>query len=506
MSNNVILKMDNIVKEFPGVRALDGVSLSLEKCELLALVGENGAGKSTLMKILSGVYSDYDGNVLIKGKKVFFENTRDAENAGIAIIHQELNLIYELTVMENIFLGDEPRKGGVFIDYKKMRKDTEALLMYLDLDISPDDTIKDLSVGKQQMIEIAKAISKKAEILIFDEPTSALSNKEAQSLFEIIENLKMKEGVSIIYISHRMEEIFSLSDRISVLRDGSSVGTWDRQKLDHDSLVKYMVGRDIAKVYPDIHNKPGKPILKLKNYNINHPLLPGEHIVKDINLEVREGEIFGIAGLMGAGRTELVESIFGAFSGDSSGELYLFGKRVKIKSPKDAIKKGMGLVTEDRKALGLVLGLSIAHNMTISIVNRFKRLLIIDEKKEKEIVDEYVKLMNIKTPNIDFKVNNLSGGNQQKVVLGKALVTKPKILIMDEPTRGIDIGAKSEIYNIIKNLSEKGVTVIMVSSELPEVLKLSNRIAVMHKGRLKKILAAKDATQEKVMHYATGGK
>ena len=506
MKKNIILKMNNIVKEFPGVRALDGVNLELRKGELLALVGENGAGKSTLMKILSGVYADYQGDVLIKGKKVYFKTTRDAENAGISIIHQELNLIYELSVMENIFLGDEPRKGRIFIDYKKMWKDTEALLMYLELDISPGDTVKDLSVGKQQMIEIAKAISKNAEIIIFDEPTSALSTKESQSLFTIIDNLKMKQGVSIIYISHRMEEIFSLPDRISILRDGASVGTWNREKLDHDSLVKHMVGRDIAKVFPDIKNKPGKVVLELKDYYVDHPLLPGEKAVRDINLDIREGEIFGIAGLMGAGRTELVESIFGAFPADSGGEVYLFGEKVEIKTPRDAINKGLGLVTEDRKVLGLNLQLSIAHNMTISVLNSLKKLFTIDEKKEKEVVDEYVKLMKIKAPGNDFKVNNLSGGNQQKVVIGKALVTEPKILIMDEPTRGIDIGAKSEIYNIIKNLSESGVTIIMVSSDLPEVLKLSNRIAVMHKGRLKKIISGKGATQEKVMHYATGGK
>ena len=507
MNKEIILNTCNIVKEFPGVRALDGVNFELRKGELLALVGENGAGKSTLMKILSGVYPEYEGEVYIKGNKAEFKGTKDAEKAGIAIIHQELNLITELTVMENIFLGSEPRKGGVFIDYKKMWEDTQALLMYLELDnISPGDTIKELSVGKQQMIEIAKAISKNAEVLIFDEPTSALSKKEAESLFTIIDNLKMKKGVSIIYISHRMEEIFSLPDRISVLRDGASIGTWDRNELNHDTLVKHMVGRDISKVFPEINNKQGDVILKLKDYWVNHPLRVGEKIVHDINLEIREGEVLGIAGLMGSGRTELVESIFGAFPTDTGGEMYLYGEKVNFKSPKDAITKGLGLVTEDRKALGLVLQHSVAHNMTLSVINSLKKLFIIDEKREKEIVDKYVGLMKIKTPNNDFKVNNLSGGNQQKVVIGKALATRPKILIMDEPTRGIDIGAKSEIYNIIKDLAESGVTVIMVSSDLPEVMELSDRIAVMHKGSLQKVISAKGATQEQVMRYATGGK
>jgi ABC-type sugar transport system ATPase subunit len=501
-----ILEMRDIIKDFPGVRALDGVNFKLKKGEFLALVGENGAGKSTLMKILSGVHIDYEGEIHFNEQKVQFRGTKDAEQAGIAIIHQELNLVNELSVMENIFLGDEPRTMGVLTDYKTMSKKSRELLDSLNLDIDPELPIKKLSVGKQQMVEIAKAISKNAEVLIFDEPTSALSNKEAHSLFEIMDVLRKEQGVSIVYISHRMEEIFSLPDRITILRDGSSVGTWDRKELDHDSLVKHMVGRDIKNIYPHINNKPGKTILELKDYYVNHPFLSGEKVVENINLELKEGEILGIAGLMGSGRTELVEAIFGAFPSDTSGELYLYGKKVNLKSPKDAIKHGMGLVTEDRKRLGLILMLSVAQNMTLSVLNSLKKLFIIQEKEEEKLVKKYIKSLNIKTPDSDFIVNNLSGGNQQKVILGKWLATKPKILILDEPTRGIDIGAKSEIYNIIKGLSEGGVSIIMVSSELPEVLELSNRIIVMHKGQIQATISAKSATQEKIMHYATGGK
>ena len=500
-----ILEMRGIIKDFPGVRALNGVNFKLKKGEFLALVGENGAGKSTLMKILSGVHTDYEGDIHFNEAKVKFRGTKDAEQAGIAIIHQELNLVNELSVMENIFLGDEPRIMSMFTDYKTMACKSGELLSSLKLDIDAESPVKSLSVGKQQMVEIAKAISKNAEVLIFDEPTSALSNKEAHSLFEIMDVLRKEQGVSIIYISHRMDEIFSLPDRISVLRDGSSVGTWDRKDLDNDTLVKHMVGRDIKNIYPIINNKPGKTILELKNYYVNHPFLVGEKIVENINLELREGEILGIAGLMGAGRTELVESIFGAFPADSAGDLYLYGKKVNLKSPKDAIKYGMGLVTEDRKKLGLILMLSVAQNMTLSVLNTLKKLFIIQEKEEEKLVKKYIKSLNIKTPNADFIVSNLSGGNQQKVILGKWLATKPKILILDEPTRGIDIGAKSEIYHIIKELSEGGVSIIMVSSELPEVLELSNRIIVMHKGQIQATIPAKGATQEKLMHYATGG-
>ena len=503
MSKEIILEMQNIVKEFPGVRALDGVNIELYKGEMLALVGENGAGKSTLMKVLSGVYSEYDGDVLLRGSKVKFKTTKDAEKAGVAIIHQELNLIYELNVMENIFLGSEPRKCGFLTDYGTMEKETNKLLKSLGLELPADTPIKNLSVGKQQMVEIAKTISKNADVLIFDEPTSALSDKEAIALFAIIDKLQ-NSGVSIIYISHRMEEIFTMPDKICILRDGASVGTWLREELDHDTLIKHMVGREISQIYPKIDNNPQKVVLKVKDFYVNHPLRAGEKVVKNINFELKEGEILGIAGLMGSGRSELIEGLFGAFSGDIGGEVWLFGEKVKIKSPKDAIKHGMALVTEDRKTLGLILSHSVKHNITLSILKQLKKLFTIDEKKESELVGEYIKFLRIKTPYMDFVVNNLSGGNQQKVILAKCLASKPKILILDEPTRGIDIGSKSEIYHIIKGLSEKGISIIMVSSELPEVLKLSNRILVMHKGESHTTLDAEGATQGSIMFHATG--
>jgi len=502
--NPTILEMKNIVKEFPGVRALDGINYDIKKGEVLGLVGENGAGKSTLMKILSGVYTDYEGDIILRGKKVRFKGTKDAEAAGIAIIHQELNLVPGLSVQDNVFLGSFPVTKAGLIDYKKVTAETEKLLKRFNLDVSPKDPIKNLSIGKQQMIEIAKAVSKSAEILIFDEPTSALTDQEADYLFEMIGSLK-KGGVSIVYISHRMEEIFKLTDRISVLRDGSSVGTWNTAEIDNAFLVRQMVGRDIAEIYPQITHLPGEVVLKVENYTVNHPLRPGEKIVQGVNFELRKGEIFGISGLMGSGRTEVVESIFGAFPADCSGNVYLDGRKVDITSPRDAINHGIGLVTEDRKKLGLVLMLSVAKNLTLAINDRIKGFLFINEKKGSGIVRKYIDYLRIKTPDPDFIVNNLSGGNQQKVIIGKWLSTAPKILILDEPTRGIDIGSKSEIYQIIKKLAEEGVSIIMVSSELPEVLKLSHRIMVMHDGLVQAIIPAAEATQEKIMHYATGG-
>ncbi|NQU17270.1 MAG: sugar ABC transporter ATP-binding protein [Candidatus Saganbacteria bacterium] len=502
--NKTILEMNNIVKEFPGVRALDGVNLNIRKGEFHSLVGENGAGKSTLMKILSGVYTDYEGEIYLCGQKTVFSGIRNAEKAGIAIIHQELNLIYELSVMENIYLGSFPCKLRHLIDYPKMELNTKELLSRFELDISPWEPIRNLSIGKQQMVEIVKAISKKADILIFDEPTSALTEQEAESLFKIIESLR-KKGVTIIYISHRMEEIFRFSDRITILRDGSTVGTWERKNLDHDTLVKHMVGREIADIYPRIENHPAETVLRVENYYVHHPLRPGERVVDGVNFELKKGEILGIAGLMGAGRSELAESLFGAFPAESGGEVYLSGKKIHINSPHEAIKKGFGLVTEDRKRFGLITGLSVGKNMTLSVIHKIRKFFLINEKDEENIVEKYIKSLRIKTPSTQFIVNNLSGGNQQKVILGKWLATEPKILILDEPTRGIDIGAKSEIYNIIKDLSERGVSIIMISSELPEVLRLSNRILIMHKGHLQAIIPGEGATQEKIMHYATGG-
>jgi len=502
--NETILEMKGITKEFPGVRALDNVNFTVRKGEFHSLVGENGAGKSTLMNILSGVYTEYEGAIRLCGQNTAFGGIRDAEKAGIAIIHQELNLIYGLSVMENIYLGSLPRKWGCMVDYQKMEVNTKEILSRFELDVSHWEPVRNLSVGKQQLVEIVKAVEKKADILIFDEPTSALNGQEAEFLFKIIESL-LKKGITIIYISHRMEEIFRFSDRITVLRDGSSVGTWDRKDLSYDVLIKHMVGREISDIYPRIENRPGETVLKLENYYVHHPLRLGEKIVEGVSFELKKGEILGIAGLMGSGRSELAESLFGAFPAESGGAVYLAGKKIKINSPQEAIEKGFGLVTEDRKRFGLILALSVGKNMTLSVLHKLKNFFLIKEKDERIIVDKYIKSLRIKTPSTQFIVNNLSGGNQQKVILGKWLATEPKILILDEPTRGIDIGAKSEIYNIIKELSEKGISIIMISSELPEVLRLSNRILIMYKGHLQALIPGESATQEKIMHYATGG-
>jgi D-xylose transport system ATP-binding protein len=509
--SEIVLQMENISKEFPGVKALDRVNFEARSGELLALMGENGAGKSTLMKVLSGVwpYPSYTGELHIRGEVKRFANTREAEHAGIGIIYQELNLIPELDVAENIFLDRQFTGPLGRIDWNKLYSETAKLLDSLGIrEFKPTDKVKSLTVGKQQMVEIAKALSMKASILVLDEPTSALSDKEVQELFRIIRKLKA-DNVCMCYISHKMEEIEQIADRIVVLRDGRTIGdVTPIRDITLDQIISRMVGRDLQDLFPERGNYArGEKILEVRNLAVDHPTLPGEKRVKPASFDVYRGEILGIAGLMGAGRTELVEAIFGAFPDRAQGEILVDGKPVRIRSPRDAIDNGIALLTEDRKALGLFLDQSVAFNTTITSLKSISDNFIgtISRSQEIKIVGEYVRKLGVKTPTIETVIKTLSGGNQQKVIIGKWLNTEPKIFILDEPTRGIDIGAKVEIYKLLHTLAEQGVAVIMISSELPEILGLSDRILVMCEGRIAGEFNRTAATKEKIMEYATGG-
>ncbi len=504
----VVLQMKEIVKDFPGVRALDRVNFEARGGEVLALIGENGAGKSTLMKVLSGVwpYPSYEGEIYIKGQLMRFANTRDAEKVGVAIIYQELNLIPELSVAENIFLGRQFSNAAGVINWSLLFAEAQKLLDSLAItDFKPTDLVKELTVGKQQMVEIAKALSHRADILVFDEPTSALTDKEIADLFRIIRQLK-HQGVCMSYISHKMDEIEQIADRIAVLRDGQTIGAVTPiSEITMDQIINRMVGRDIKDMYPKQKFERGELTLEVRDLEVDHPLLVGEKKVKSASFKAYKGEILGIAGLMGSGRTELVLGIFGAFPKETSGEVYLDGKRLKVRSPRDAIDRGLALVSEDRKLLGLILGQSVLNNMTLSSLETVcNGWGVINSALERNLAAGYVQQLDIKTPGVDAKVDSLSGGNQQKVILAKWLNTKPRVLILDEPTRGIDIGAKVELYKLLNKLVEDGVTVIIISSELPEVMGMSDRILVMCEGRIVAELEREQATKELIMEYATG--
>lgn len=486
-----ILKMTNIVKEFPGVKALDGVNLELYEGTVMALMGENGAGKSTLMKILSGVYKKDGGKIFYKGIEEDIKGPKDATEKGIAIIHQELNLLPDLSIGENIFLGREPKKG-FRIDFTKLHEEADKLLNKLNVNTSSKELVKSLSIGQQQMIEIAKALSLDAKIIIMDEPTDALTDKETESLFKVINELK-EEGKSIVYISHRLKEIFEICDSITVLRDGKYVGEEKIENLDEDKMIEMMVGRKLTDQFPRLDVKMGETILKVENLNNEY--------VKDINFEVKAGEILGISGLMGAGRTELAKTIYGHIR-KTSGNIIVKGKMVEAKSCKDGLKHRIAYVSEDRKGDGLILDLSVKENMTISSLDRISSLFKINKKQEDERVKSYIERIRIKTPSQDQLIRNLSGGNQQKIAIAKALMTHPDVLILDEPTRGVDVGAKKEIYDLINEFKSQGKAVIMISSEMPEILGLSDRILVLSHGMITGEFDIKDATQEAILKCA----
>ena len=500
-----ILEMRNITKEFPGVRALEDVTFQVRKGEVHALVGENGAGKSTLMKVLSGFYphGTYGGDIVLDGEVQRFGTIRDSEEAGIAIIFQELALARNMTIAENIYLGSELTFGRGVIDWNQTYQETAKALAQVGLKLSPGTKVIDLGVGSQQLVEIAKALSKNARLLILDEPTAALTETETENLLAILGQLKAR-GVTCIYISHRLVEVGRIADRVTVLRDGKTIVTDDVARMPQERIIKNMVGRDLTHMYPRRQRTLGEKVLEVKNWRVRDPV-KDQVVVDGISFEVRKGKILGIAGLMGAGRTELVMSLFGVWGKREGGEMWLSGEKLEVKSAYDAIRHGVSLVSEDRKRYGLVLGMDVKENSTLASLERVSRLGVINKNEEIRQSERYVKELRTKTPSMEQRVGNLSGGNQQKVVIAKWLLTQPKVLFLDEPTRGIDVGAKVEIYNIMNDLVDQGVCVVMISSELPEVLGMSDRILVIHEGKLAGALPREAANEEKVMYYATGG-
>ncbi|MDR3211279.1 MAG: sugar ABC transporter ATP-binding protein [Planctomycetota bacterium] len=492
-----ILKVEDISKSFPGVVALDKVRMDLREGEVHALLGENGAGKSTLMKILSGVYQPDRGRITFKGNPITFSSALDSQKAGISIIYQELNLIPHLSVAQNIFLGKEPLKWGFHINDKKMNAAAEKILGGLNTHLDPRSLIKNLAVSKQQMVEVAKALSNNSEVLIMDEPTSALTGAEIEELFRVIRTLRSQK-VGIIYISHRLEELKSIADRVTILRDGQYISTDNYADLNMGEIVKRMVGREMKNKFPEKKAKPSnKVILEVKDYQRR-----GETALASFSL--RSGEILGVAGLMGAGRTELARAIFGA-DPVSGGELRVDGKPVVVKTPRDAIRNGIGYLSEDRKSFGLALGMQVKENITMAFLEEVSsRSGRIYKSREKEVAERFIQRLNIRTPSISKAVKNLSGGNQQKVVIAKWLFRNAKILFFDEPTRGIDVASKFSIYELMDQLAASGAGVIMISSDLPEILGMSDRIMVMCQGRIAAIFDRSEATQEKILQKAAG--
>ncbi len=498
MSEDYILKMKGISKSFGGVEVLHDVDFNLHRGEVRALAGENGAGKSTLMKILGGIYDCDSGEVVIDDKRLNNGSVQDAKQHGVSIIHQEIVLVQDMTVGENIFLGREFKNKSGFVDFRKMFREASAILERVGLDkLSPDTIVRELSISQQQLVEIAKALSTNAGIIVMDEPTSSLTDREVEFLFQQIKTLSQK-GVAIIYISHKMNEISCIADSITIMRDGRHILTASISEISYEQIIHNMVGHKIEDYYPDYKVKAGSEVLRIENLTTEK--------VEDISFTLAEGEIFGITGLMGAGRTELVNAIFG-LDEILSGAMYLDGQLCTVKSPRDAIKKRIGLIPEDRKANGLILDNSISFNMTLTVMDQFIKGIRIDKTKEQEILTQYINQLEIKMTDTDQLAVELSGGNQQKVVISKWLAATPRILILDEPTRGVDVGAKSDIYHLICKIAEEGVAVILISSELPEVMNMSSRIAVMCEGRMVKIFEPQKetVTQELIMHYATGG-
>ncbi len=490
------IEMRGIDKSFGGNAVLKDAGFLLDHGEIHALMGENGAGKSTLMKILTGVYTRDAGTVLVDGQEVCYKNPQEAERAGIVFIHQELNVLFDLTVEENMFLGKEIKKGFGVCDKKAMRQEVKKILDRLGVEIDPGQRMNELSVGQQQMIEIAKALMVDAQVIIMDEPTAALTQSETTVLFQVVNSLREK-GVSIVYISHRMEEIFEICDRITVLRDGSYIGTKEIKKTDMNDVVKMMIGREIGERYPVRDVKIGDVAFEVKGLTC-----PG--VFQNVSFQVHAGEVLGVSGLMGAGRTEIMQAIFGNMP-HVSGEIYLNGKQIVNRNPQEAMKNGIGFITEDRKVEGLMLEESIMKNISIANLGRISSYGVLKKESEDGLVKRGIEELHIKCFGPQHECNNLSGGNQQKVVFAKWIYTEPKILILDEPTRGVDIGAKKEIYSIINDLAEKGVAIIMVSSELPEVLGMSDRVMVVHEGRVTGMLMKEEANQENIMILATGG-
>lgn len=494
MSESDILIMRNITKKFPGVTALKNVTFTCKTAEVHALMGENGAGKSTLIKLLNGISHPTSGEIFFKGEPFKPVTPQEAQHAGIAIIYQELNLVSNMNAVENIFLGREIIRNGIIM-FPAMKRKAKEILASLDVVIDLDTPIQNLSVAQQQMVEIAKALSMDASLIVMDEPTASLTTHEIESLYNTMRTLK-KKGVTMIYISHHLDEIFEIADRVTVLKDGECMGTRDVNNIDEQTLIKMMVGRTLEEIYPPKSEKAGERIMEIRN-------LTRKGVLDNISLDIYKGEILGIAGLVGSGRTELARAIFGADRLDT-GVISINNKEISIKKPMDAMKNGIGFVTEDRKGQGLMLELTVKQNITMALLKRLTRLKFIDGKREKDIVTHYIASLKINTPSMDAKVINLSGGNQQKVVLAKWLARNCKIIILDEPTRGIDVGAKVEIYNLMRKLANDGTAIIMISSELPEILGMSDRIAIMRNGRISGELKHHEASEERILECAMG--
>jgi len=499
----VLLQMTGISKQFPGVKALQHVDLQVRAGECLALVGENGAGKSTLMKILSGVYAPDEGTIAIDGQIVEPKNPHHAQQLGISIIYQEFNLFPNMSVEDNIFIGREPNRSG-FVDRGRMREAAQGYLRQVGVDLDPRIEVRNLSVAQQQMVEIAKALSYNARIVIMDEPTSALTDNEVRALFEIIKSLK-ERGLAVVFVSHRLEEIFEICDRITVLRDGQNAGELETASSSPEEVVRMMVGREIGDLYQkEASTARDAVVLDVRGLSRQGTQQDDARVVLDgIDLHVRAGEIVGLAGLVGSGRTEVARAIFGADPFDR-GEILLEGQPVAIHSPADAIKRGIALAPEDRKLQALVLALAIRESISLPNLGRLSSFGFVRRREERELAERFIEALSVRTPSMEQKVVNLSGGNQQKVVLAKWLALNPKVLIVDEPTRGIDIGAKAEVHSLLSQLAESGVAVLMISSELPEVLHMSDRIYVMREGRMAGVIDRSEATEERVMELATG--
>jgi ribose transport system ATP-binding protein len=496
-----MLTADNITKRFSGVTALDNVCLEFQAGKVTAVIGENGAGKSTLMKILSGVYPDYEGQIQFKGEPVRFSSIRDAQDCGIAIIHQELNLIPYLSITENIFLGRELATRWGTLDKRRMRERTQALLADLKLDLVPDTLVADLKVGQQQVVEIAKSLLEESEVIIMDEPTSAISESEVAVLFRIINDLR-QQGKAIVYISHKLDELFTIADRYVVLRDGKSIESGDMQGIDHDTLIRKMVGREIANVRRQADNREYNPLLLVENLCLKHPVRMQDNQLKNITFRVGRGEIVGLFGLMGAGRTELLETLFGLHPKRGSGTVQLDNDEITLKSPSHAIDAGLALVPEDRKRDGLVLDLDVQTNISLASLETIEQGGLLSTKKEISLARKYIADLRIKTSSEGQAAKNLSGGNQQKIVLSKWLATHPKLLMLDEPTRGIDINAKAEIYKLIGQLAGEGMGILVVSSEIPELLAISDRILVMCEGMLTAEMTIENASEDSILKAA----
>lgn len=492
-----LLEMNKITKKFPGVHALKSVDFELIAGEVHALLGENGAGKSTLMKVLGGIHQLNEGKIRINGIETEINNVKDAQKNGISIIHQEIVLVPYLSIAENIYLGREPLLKSGFINFDMMVENSKRFLDDFDLDMDAKTPVGKLTVAQQQMIEIIKAVSFDSKIIIMDEPTSSLTDKEVDFLFKTIQNLKAK-GVGMVYISHRMNELFKITDRITVMRDGEYIGTVVTKETTNDQLISMMVGRELTSFYNRSYNEKSEESV----LSVQH--LTRKGVLEEINFDLKKGEILGFSGLMGAGRSELMKCLFG-IDIFHEGEVCVNGNKITIKNPNDAINNGLAYVPENRKEQGLFLGKPVDYNITIKILDKFMKFFRVDHHYEDEQVHNYINELSIKTPNASQKVGNLSGGNQQKVLISRWLATKPKILILDEPTRGVDVGAKAEIYSIMNRLIHEGVSIIMISSELPEIINLSDRVAVMSKGKISKILDKDEISQEKIMYYATGG-